>query len=373
MRRVDAIVVGAGVMGASAARALAERGRETVLFEQFELGHARGSSHGPTRLFRLAYPQPDYVRLAQRAVPSWRRLEEQAAEPLLVTTGGLYAGEWAERCGAGLGAAGVRHAWLSAREAAERVPAMSFAGLERVLWQEAGGVCLADRTVAALVRVGRAHGLEVREGEAVEHAAARDDGAVVTSASGQLRAPVVVVAAGTWAGSFLARLGMEVALRPAFTQVSYFAPRRGEMPEALPAYIEGETVGGLGAGGYWVPPLAGATVIKAGAGVPGRTVDPNLGPFPPEAERERRDAEFVVRRLPGLDPAPLRTETCLYTMAPDEDFVLTRAGQVVVCSCCSGHGFKFGPLLGEIAADLATGADPGIPAERFALKPAPAG
>ena len=92
MRRVDAIVVGGGVMGAAAAWALAGKGRETILFEQFELGHVRGSSHGPSRVFRLAYPQPEYVRLAQQALESWRQLEDAAGEPLLLTTGGIYVG-----------------------------------------------------------------------------------------------------------------------------------------------------------------------------------------------------------------------------------------------------------------------------------------
>ena len=112
MERVDAIVIGGGAMGTACARSLGERGVETVLFEQFEIGHARGSSHGPTRIFRLAYPQPDYVRLARRALEAWRELEDAAGEELLVMTGGLYAGAWAEECGHALTACGVPREWL---------------------------------------------------------------------------------------------------------------------------------------------------------------------------------------------------------------------------------------------------------------------
>jgi sarcosine oxidase len=365
VKRVDAIVAGAGVMGTAAACALAGRGRETVLLEQFELGHALGSSHGPTRIFRLAYPQQDYVDLAQRALDAWRELEQSAGEDLLVRTGGIYAGEWAERCGAALAARGVRRAWLPAAEAAERFPAMSFEGLERVLWQEDGAVCLAGRTIEALARVGRKRGLEVREREEVEAVRLGDGDIVVATALGEIRASTLVVSAGAWTGALLSELAIELPLRPAFTQVSYFAMRAGEVAAGLPTYIEGDTEGGLGAGGYWVPPVDGTKEIKVGEGAPGRTVDPWLGPFEPEPEREARDAEFVASRLPGAVPTPVRTETCLYTMTPDEDFVLERVGPVVVCSCCSGHGFKFAPLIGEIVADLATGADPRIPEARF--------
>lgn len=363
MRRVDAIVVGAGVMGAASARALAERGRETVLFEQFELGHVRGSSHGASRIFRLAYPQTDYVELARRALDSWRALEDAAGRELLVRTGGLYAGGWAEACGAALAACGVRRAWLPVAEASERFPAMSFDGLERVLWQEDGGVCLADRTIEALVEVGRLHGLEVREREEVERVRLGDGDIVVGTAAGELRASALVVAAGAWAGALLSELAIELPLRPAFTQVSFFAPPAEA--DGLPTYIEGETSGGLGTGGYWLPPVGGIRELKVGEGAPGRTVDPWLGPFSPEPDREARDAGFVARRLPGVDPTPLRTETCLYTMTPDEDFVLERVGPVVVCSCCSGHGFKFAPLIGELVADLAIGAPVTMPHERF--------
>jgi sarcosine oxidase len=367
LRRIGAIVVGAGVAGSAAARTLAQRGAETVVFEQFEAGHARGSSHGPTRMFRLAYPDPDYVRLAQRALRSWRALEDDAGEPLLMRTGGVYAGGWAEDCGAALAEARVSRQWLSAGEAAERFPALSFDGLERVLYQEDGGVCLADFTVAAQLRLARAAGADVREETEVEHFVVDDEGIAVTTSVETVHAPVAIVTAGPWAGDLLFELGIDLPLRPSFAQVSYFAPAGDDEP-LPPCYVEAERgPGGLGSGGYLVPAVHGWRETKAADGTPGRTVRPELGPFPVDPEREARDVEFVRRRLPGFDPAPLRSETCLYTMTPDEDFVLERVGPVVVGTACSGHGFKFGPLIGEILADLAMGRDPQVPAGRFSL------
>jgi sarcosine oxidase len=365
---VDAIVVGGGVMGAASAWALAGRGRETILFEQFELGHVRGSSHGPSRVFRLAYPQPEYVRLARQALESWRRLEAEAEEPLLLTTGGIYTGGWAEACGAALASCGVSRAWLPADEAAERFPGMSFDGIDRVLLQEDGGICLADRALAALVRLARKGGVEIREREEVEHVLLDDQGIMVATQTEQVTAPVVVVAAGTWAGGLLSQLAIELPLRPAFTQVSYFEPADGQSTISLPTYVESDLEDvGLGRGGYWIPPHGETTAIKVGAGVPGHTVDPALGPFEPDAERLQRDRDFVAKRLPAFSTDPVATETCLYTMTPDGDFVLERVGSVVICSCCSGHGFKFAPRIGELVADLATGSGSGAASERFAL------
>jgi sarcosine oxidase len=366
VERVEAIVVGAGLAGAATARELARRGVQTVLLEQYEVGHARGSSHGPTRLFRLAYPQPDYVRLAERARHGWRDLEDDAGEELLVSTGGLYAGGWAEEAAAALEACGVRHDWLSVAEAGERYPGMSFEGLERVLWQEDGGVCLAERSVAALVRLAREAGADVREQQEALRLLVTREGVEIETAAGELRAPVAVVTAGPYARPLLAQAGIDLPLEPAFAQVTYFEPLEGAGQP--PGFVEAAGVdGGLAHGGYWVPSPDGSGAVKAGDGAAGVAVDPREAPFPVDPEEERYVAEFVRRRLPGYDPGNVRSETCIYTMAPDEDFVLDRRGPLVVGSACSGHGFKFGPLLGELLADLVTGDEPAAPPERFAL------
>ncbi len=366
---MDAVVVGAGIVGTATARALAERGASCVLLEQFELGHTRGSSHGPGRVFRLAYPQPDYVRMTVRALDGWRRLEDAAGEELLVTTGGVYAGEWADRCADGLAACGVDHDWLPAAEAAERFPDLAFDGLERVLWQQDGGVCRAGPAVQALARVALERGAEVREGQQVTRLAAHDDHAELETASGDvLQASAVVVAAGAWAGPLLQQVGIELPLSPVFAQVTYYGSADGAVT-LPPSYIEasGRESLGLGAGGYWIPSVDGLLEIRAGDGAPGRPLDPRDGPFEVDPEEEGWVNELVRRRLPTFSPTPLRSETCIYTMTPDQDFVLDRSGPIVVGSACSGHGFKFGPLLGDLLADLALDGEADMPAARFAL------
>lgn len=363
---LDVVVVGAGAVGSAAALALAERGAATLVLERFDVGHSHGSSHGATRIFRLAYPEPDYVHLAQAAQEAWRRLEEKAREELLVVRGGLYTGSWAVDCAEGLSACGVPHAWLRGDEAAERFPTIRFDPAERILFQPDGGVCLAARTVAAQVELARQGGVEVREGEPAIRLRAGEDDVELETGDGTYRARVVVIAAGGWASELLDQVGIRLALVPSLVQVSYFEPLDGDV-QMLPPLIEaGPGVGMLGTGGYWVPPVGGQDGIKVSFGAPGRTVDPHEGPFPIDPGQERSDAAFAARRLRDVEPSPTRSEACLYTMTPDEDFVFDRVGRIVIASCCSGHGFKFTPVLGELVADLALGRKPRFPLHRFA-------
>ena len=107
--------------------------------------------------------------------------------------------------------------------------------------------------------------------------------------------------------------------------------------------------------------------LKVGGHVGGLPVDPNDGPFAADEALARTQSDYVARRFPGFVPEPVRADTCLYTMTPDEDFVLDRVGPVVIGAGFSGHGFKFGPLIGELLAALALGQDPGMSVERFRL------
>jgi sarcosine oxidase len=148
-------------------------------------------------------------------------------------------------------------------------------------------------------------------------------------------------------------------------QVRYFAPRDpGAGP--WPTLIEWPSAGVS----WYVVPMAGdAPGVKVASHLPGPAVDPRDGPFADlDPALDQAAAEYVRRRLPGLDPAGFAPETCLYTMTADEDFVLDREGPLVVAGGCSGHAFKFGPLLGEMLADLALGTEPALPRERFALR-----
>jgi len=359
--RADAIIVGAGLAGSAAARAIAGRGRSVVLVEAFQPGHRRGSSHGSARIFRRAYPDPLYVRLTGQAQLLWRRLSDEAGEELVVATGAVDYGpaRVQEKMFEILTGLGVPAELIPAEAAAERWPGMSF-GRDPVLFHPDGGVLDPERAMAAMRGIAAGRGAQIWYGSPVLRIEADDGGAAVHTADRSWRAPVVVVAAGAWLEPLL---GGQVPLPPLVVnqvQAFHFAPRA---PGPWPAFIRHDEVPmyGLLAGRDGEVPGA-VKVGEHGLGTV-TTGDGRDGVVSP-ASRDRVRA-FVREWLGGLDPAPVGEVTCLYTSTPNEDFILDRYGPFVVCSPCSGHGAKFAPLVGEIVADLADGGAP--PDPRFAL------
>ena len=340
---VDVIVIGGGAAGSSAAWSLARRGVDVTLLERFAAGHDRGSSHGASRIFRFAYPDPNYVRLAQAALPLWRALEDDAGEPLLDTTGAVDHGDPSSiaRTIAALAACDAPHDVVSVAEAAERWPFMRCEG--SVLFHPDGGRCRADATVAALQRRAAAHGA------AVHHSAGAvtvgDDLEVVAPAlERSWRPKAVVVTVGAWTESVV---GRRVALPPLTVtqeQVQHFTPRVGpDVP--WPSFIHHQEpwVYGL------ISPGEGMKVARHHVGP---VVDPDARPVRDTAADDIV-SRYVEQWFPGLDPTAIHTAECLYTTTPDESFVIERSGPLVVGSACSGHGFKFTPLIGQRLADLA--------------------
>jgi sarcosine oxidase len=317
--RVD--VVGAGVMGLAAASALARRGHTVVVHEQFDLDHERGSSHGRSRIFRLAYPDADWVALAQEAFAAWRELERETGEELLVLDGLLEVGETSE---AALDACGVAWQAIEPDEAARRFGVKTDG---RALLQPDAGYVRADRARHAFIATG---GFEVREGSRVQ-------------SLGDLDADLVVVTAGSWAAKLLEPEGIELPVVATRETVAYF--RLAQEPMA--SLIEY----GRGAGDSMYALCDPKYGLKAGAHMTGRTVDPDE---PPEPDQDVAAvvAAWVAERFPAADPEPAALDTCLYTRTDDERFLLERHGRIVVGSACSGHGFKFAPAVGKRLADL---------------------
>jgi sarcosine oxidase len=356
----DAIVVGGGTMGTAATRSLTERGRNVVLLERFDIGHAKGSSGGPTRIFRVAYHHPDYVRMARLALEEWRDLEAKAGESLLVTTGGLDVGAGGRETANALEAAGERFEYLKPEAVRERWPALRFEPDAEIFLQEDGGVCMAERTVKAQARLAAEGGATILQNTKVERVTGHADGVEVNTDGTTYRAPVAIIAAGPWGGGLLADAGLPIPLVPSIEQVSYFVLVE---PSRLPTIIDW-TADRIRTP-YVVPHPEEPGHFKVALHMSGPAADPDARSFDPDPERVAKVTDYARGRF-----APHRstgaTDTCLYTNTPDEDFVLDRRGPIVIGSPCSGHGFKFTPLVGRILADLATGERPPIPLERFA-------
>jgi sarcosine oxidase len=360
----DAIVIGGGAMGSAAARVLAERGRHTLLLERFRFGHAHGSSGGPTRIFRLTYHDPAYVRMARSALEHWRDLEGAAGEPLLATTGGLDVGPGGRTSAEALRAAGEACAPVTPADLAERWPALSFPPGTEMFVQEDGGVCRAEATVVTQARLALAAGADVREETEVAALIPAGDAVDVVTATGDTaRAPVAVVTAGPWVSKLLATAGIHLPLTPSFEQATY---ARLDVPSELPTVIDWRPTGGHTA--YLVPDPFEPGAFKVGLHKSGGPVDADERSFDPDPERVATVRTYTTTHVEGSIDAG-RTDTCLYTNAPDEEFVIDRSGPIVVGSPCSGHGFKFVPLIGRVLADLATGdpAPDAVPMARFRM------
>lgn len=343
MSRSPVVVVGAGIMGSATAWALAESGVPAVVVEQFGPEHDRGSSHGRSRIFRLAYPDPAYVRMAAEALPLWQRVQDESGRRLLDPTGALDFGDPASvgEVAATLAAEGIRHEMLSAAEADERWP--GFRLETDVLHQPDGGRLRARHCLLAFREQAEERGVELRFGDGVEAITPSGDGVEVATASGTIRASSVVVTAGAWLPSLLGGTVPLPDLTVTRESVFHFTPRvdRGEM---MP-FIDHRSPFMYGLHS----PGEGTKVAEHHAGP---QVDPDSdGPVDPAARD--RVVDYVKKWLPGLDPSPHHEQACLYTSTPDHSFVIERHGPIVVGSPCSGHGFKFAPVIGRRLAALA--------------------
>jgi sarcosine oxidase len=336
-RDVEIAVVGAGVMGLATARALAQAGRDVVLLEQFRLGHNRGSSHGASRIFRFSYPEQEWVRLAQEALPLWRELEAEAGEPLLELHGTVDLGDWSANRDA-LAAAGAHFEVLDRAEASRRFGLALEPG-EQALFQPDGGIARADRTLAALTASLRAHGGEVLEETRVIGLTEGATGVRLELEGSTLDARAVVVTAGAWAP----RLVDLVDAFPTRETTAYFA-HQGPIPSLMDTTVEEGVIGyALAAPGHGTK----ASIHKTGP----RT-DPDA-PAEPNDAIALAAGEWLARRLPGFPAEPVQIETCIYTNLEDDRFTCERRGRVVVGSPCSGHGFKFAPVIGRNLSRLA--------------------
>jgi monomeric sarcosine oxidase len=358
MRRIDVAVVGLGLAGAATAWAAARRGHSVAAFEAYAPGHRRGSSHGTARIFRRAYLDPFYVELTGRAGHLWDRLAGEAGEPLLTRTGGVDhgPGREPEKMADLLRRHGVAAELLDPGEAGRRWPGVRFDG--PAVHDPEGGVLDPEAAMAAMVRLAVRAGAEVSYETPVRGLEPDADGVRIRlggAGSGDRHARIVVVAAGAWTGPLLDGLVPLPPLTVTQQQVLYFAPAA---PGPWPTIVHG---GSQEIDMYALPENG---LVKVGDHVNGVVTTADTRDFVVDPTARDRAVSYVRRWLPGLDPVPRSESTCLYTMAPAEDFVLDRHGPFVVCSACSGHGAKFAPLVGELTTDLLEG---GAPVARFAL------
>lgn len=370
------IVIGAGLAGAAAAYSMTARGEDVTVLERHTPANDRGSSHGSARIFRYAYPDRLYTELVVRARELWDDLEAKSGTELITRTGAVDFGDarHTDLLAEIFEGVGVEHEVLDRERAAERWPQFAFD--TDVLWHPDAGVIDAETTVTTMLDramdTGRARVLT--DWTVTEVARRSVGGFSVTSATGEsVEGDRAIVAAGGWLPDLLGDLSLpggfldalpkfEVRQEQAFHMPYRDADADGRPSTPWPTFIHksGEMFtyglpGGRDAdfAGQKFAQFNGGKVIGSALEQDGQITD----------EMRTRMIDYAKRYLPGLVPELYAETTCLFTNTPNEDFVIDEVDGLVIVSACSGHGAKFAPLLGEFAADLATGAG-GVP-DRF--------
>lgn len=359
--RRTAVVVGAGAMGAAAARVLAERGWGVTLLEQHAIGHDLGGSGHDTRSFRLSHTDAADVRLAVRALELWNDLERRGGQTLLGRNGLLQRGSVVPPMAAALREAGVAYDELDHRDVARIFPEMRPQPDAPAIFQRDGAVIFARRSIELQVRLAVAAGAVVREGEKCIALAPQGDGVRAFTRRRRIDADIAVVCAGPWSLPLLVPLGLRLPLQAGLAQVTSF---RSLHPgwEQRPGLMERTH----GPGVYGMPEHGRG--FKLGwATINPMTFWKSSKVRPYDRENELALVERVREDFPGFDPTPLSHEAGPITLVPDELFVIDRRGPIVVGAACIGHAFKFSPVLGELFADLAEGRTLPPEALRFRL------
>lgn len=355
----DSIVIGLGGMGSAAAYHLAARGQRVLGIEQFTPAHANGSSHGHSRIIRQAYMEhPSYVPLLKRAFTLWDALAGESEEDLLHLTGGIMIGHPESDVIKGT-LASVRehqlpHEILDAATLRRRYPALTPSDDIVAVAERNAGYVVPEAAVRTHLRLAEAHGATLRFGETVQHWQALHRGGVqVITTLGRYTADHLVITPGAWAPQLLANMGLP--LRVERRVLLWFEPIGGYAPFQEPHFPIYIWDCGDGVSFYGFPAQPGVRGIKVAIHTVGDACTPT------SIDRTLRDHDvqslqaLLKGRIPALCGPMVQYDTCMYTLTPDEHFVIAvhpEHPQVVIASPCSGHGFKFTPVVGEILADL---------------------
>jgi len=368
----DVVVLGVGGMGSAAVYHLARRGCDVVGLERHGIPHARGSSHGVSRIIRLPqYEDPAYVPLVRRAFDLWTELDADHPRRLLHRVGSVDAGpDDGESVYAGSKRAceahDIDHEDLSGAELNERFPGYDLPPDHRAIYQPDGGFLHPEQCTVAHVRAAHDHGATIRAHEAVEGWEATDSEVTVRTDRTTYVTDRLVVTAGAWTGELVSDLSS--LLQPERQVLGWFQPTAPERfdPERFPVFVADVDAGHF----YGFPPheVPGFKVGKFNHR--GETGAPAELSRDPDAVDERLLREFTATHFPDAAGPTMRLSTCMFTNTPDGDFLLDTHPDhdaVVVGAGFSGHGFKFASVVGEVLADLALTGESDRPIDPFRL------
>ncbi|CAN5726628.1 N-methyl-L-tryptophan oxidase [soil metagenome] len=370
-KHFDVIVAGCGGMGSATAYHLGKRGQSVLGLERFDIPHAMGSSHGVNRIIRLAYYEdPSYVPLLRRAYELWRDLEREAGEQLLSITGSIDAsapdGEVFQGSLRSCKEHDISHEVLSSHALTERFPGYKLPSGHMAVFQQDGGFLLSERCIVAHVHGALKAGAELHGRERVLEWHSNGDSVTVRTSRSTYQAARLVLTAGAWMDHLVPVLAP--LLQPERQVLAWFQPHSPQLfgPDLFPVFnltVE--------EGRYYGFPVYGIPGFKVGRYHHlGEYIDPETMDREPNDHDEAVLRTFTERYFPGASGPVMTMTTCIFTNTPDEHFIIDSmpgAPNVIVVSPCSGHGFKFSSVIGEIIADLAIQGDTGHDLSLFAL------
>ena len=369
------IVIGLGSAGAATAWRLAKAGHEVTALEQFRHDHDRGSSYGESRIIRRVYPDALYTNLMAGAYPLWDELQaETASRDLVQLCGGIYIGRRDNplilAAEAALKSSGVSYEVLNGAECLRRFPAFPLHEdrNEIALFDSSMGYVRASRAVCAMLNLAQKRGAKIIEASPVSEISATDSGVRVKVASGEVfEVDRLVIAAGAWTNDLLAPFGIHLPLTVTRQAYVHLKPKKNSEDwnaGRFPVWIDAD------ANTYGLPRLGDVPGVKIGLHHHGEPTTPET--VPRELTEADRNAvrNYAAGRFPNLGPETTYEKVCLYTNTPDEDFIIDAVPglqNTFIVSACSGHGFKFAPLIGEISSRLATDAPLPYDLSRFRI------
>jgi sarcosine oxidase len=368
----DVIVAGVGAMGSSALMQLARRGKRVLGIEKFHLGHQMGSSHGRTRLLRLHYFEGSaYVPMMKRAVEVWNDTGKRAGRTLFHPIGAVdIAPEGSgivENARQSCLENGLTHEMLDSAEIRRRFPAFRVDDRAIGLFQPDSGYVESENAILAHAGLATADGADIRvDCPLLDFAPTADGGVSVRTPAGTFTAGSLILSVGAWIGKVVPQF--DAIFRPVRQTIAFLNPleRRWLTPKHLPGFTFLAEDGHY----YGFPLLDHPGMKIGGPHLSFKTIDPEI-----EERRHLPDQlalirDFARRHVPDAAGEPLTLGGCIYTNVADEHFVvdyLPGAPQVIIASPCSGHGFKFASVMGEILADMATGATPAFDLSMFRI------
>lgn len=353
----DVIVIGVGGMGSATVCELAERGKKVLGIDRYDIPNTMGSSHGASRIIRMAYYQgADYVTLVRSAYNLWRKLEEKTGESLLHVTGSIDAGlpdsDIVQGSLASCLEHNLEHEVMTGRELCEKFPGYHFPEEVQGIFQADGGVLFADKIIKSYVRLAKENGAEIHANEQVTSWHAENNSISVVTDQGSYTADKLVITAGPWFSKMMGHLPELVA--PERQVVAWFKPMQPALfnPSHFPVFNLL-----LPEGHYYGFPVYDESGFKFGrAHHLNEIVDPDTM----NREVSEHDKQVVRQGAEKFFPEGagemIDSATCIYTNTEDEHFIIgtvPESPQVSFAGGFSGHGFKFCSVMGEIMADLA--------------------